>query len=200
MPPGEVVLLRHGETEWSRDGRHTGRTDIPLTDRGRDEARLLGPLLRAYQFAEVRVSPLARARETAGLAGLPAGVVDPDLAEWDYGAYDGRSTPQIQAERPGWSLWRDGVPAGESVEAVGARADRVLERIRPRLADGDVALVGHGHALRVLGARWVGLSAAAGALLGLGTGTLSVLGFEHQRPCLHHWNAPVSWPDSDGSG
>lgn len=186
---GEVVLVRHGETEWSRDGRHTGRSDIPLTTKGEQQAEALGRLLGDRRFVRVFCSPLARARDTARLAGLSVTDVDGDLAEWDYGAYDGRTTVQIRAERPGWDVWHDGVVHGESVGEVGRRADAVLDRVRPALDGGDVALVGHGHALRVLGARWLGLDADAGRLFALDTATLSVLGHERERAVLRSWNA-----------
>jgi broad specificity phosphatase PhoE len=187
---GEVVLLRHGQTAWSRDGRHTGRTDIPLDEAGEAQARALTAALTGFRFALVLVSPLRRARRTAELAGLGGRETDPDLAEWDYGLYDGRTTAEIREERPGWSLWRDGVPLGESIEQVATRADRVLARVRPRLADGDVALVGHGHALRILAARWIGQPAPLAARLQLGSGTVSVLGHEHEDPTVHTWNCP----------
>jgi broad specificity phosphatase PhoE len=190
---GQVLLLRHGETAWSRDGRHTGRSDVPLTAVGEQQAGMLAPVVARYHVVEVLVSPRQRARATARLAGLADATVDDDLAEWDYGAYEGISTAEIRHDRPGWYLWRDGVPDGETVQQVGERADRVLARIRPALRRGDVALVGHGHALRILAARWIGLPAAAGAGLRLDTGTVNVLGHEHDRPVLRHWNAPLSW-------
>ncbi len=185
---GEIVLVRHGETEWSRDGRHTGRSDVVLTPLGAQQARALGALLHGRRFVAVLTSPLSRARETARLAGLVDAQTDTNLAEWDYGAYDGRSTAQIRTERAGWDLWRDGVVDGETVDDVGRRADDVLARVRPCLADGDVALVGHGHALRVLAARWLGLPAQGGRLLALDTATMSVLGHEREREVLRTWN------------
>ena len=193
---GEVILLRHGETEWSAAGRHTGRTDVPLTARGEATAKALRPALERRQLRAVFTSPATRARRTAELAGLEGAGQDPDLWEWDYGGYEGRTTGGIQAERPGWYLWRDGVPPGdaqhpgETVEHVGARADAVLRRIRPLLADGDVALVAHGHVLRVLTARWLGLEPAAGRLFRLDTGTISTLGTEHAEPVILSWNVP----------
>jgi len=188
---GIVLLVRHGETEWSRDGRHTGRTDIPLTGTGEAQAAAVRATLAALRFQLVLCSPSGRARRTAELAGLTDIELDPDLVEWDYGDYEGRTTADIQQDRPGWYLWTDGVPDGETVAQVGARADRVLARIAPALEAGDVALVGHGHALRVLAARWIDLPPAAGARLRLDTGTLSRLGAEHERPVLDTWNAPV---------
>src|SRR5918911_811134 len=185
----EVVLVRHGETEWSRDGRHTGRTDIPLTDKGRRQAEKLGELLRDRSFSLVLTSPLQRASETCRLAGL-GDVARPtdDLLEWDYGEYEGITTPQIRESRPGWLLWRDGCPAGEDAAAVGKRADRVLEQTEH--AGADVALFAHGHVLRVITARWLGLPPDSGALFALSTATLSVLGYEREVRVIRLWNAP----------
>jgi probable phosphoglycerate mutase len=196
---GELILLRHGETEWSASGRHTGRTDIPLTPRGEAAAASLAPALARRRIVAVFTSPAQRAVRTAELAGLAGAKPDPDLWEWDYGGYDGRTTPEIQAERPGWYLWRDGVVAGDSshpgetVAQVGAREDAVLSRVRPLLGepDGDVALVAHGHVLRVLTARWLGLEPAAGRLFRLDTGTFSTLGTEHDVPVITTWNVPA---------
>lgn len=192
-----VVLARHGETEWSKDGRHTGLSDIPLTAKGEDQARALRAALAHRTFGKVLVSPLARATRTAELAGLAGYETDPDLTEWDYGDYEGRTTRDISAElgRP-WSIWSSGVekdPAlGESVEAVGARADAVFARLGRAVDRGeDVLLVAHGHLLRVLTARWLRLPAADGALFALDTGTLSELGYEHDEPVIEVWNAPV---------
>jgi probable phosphoglycerate mutase len=186
----EIALARHGETEWSRDGRHTGRTDIPLTDTGRRQARLLGESLAEWSFVKVLSSPLQRALETCKLAGLEDSVeTTDDLLEWDYGEYEGITTPQIRESRPDWYLWRDGCPGGEQPGDVGARADRVLAAIAD--CDGDVALFAHGHILRVIAARWIGLGPEAGALLALNTGTLSVLGYERETRVLMRWNAPV---------
>jgi broad specificity phosphatase PhoE len=182
-----VVLVRHGETEWSRDGRHTGRTDVPLTDTGQRQAELLRPRLGAERFVLVLTSPLSRAFDTCRLAGLgDAAQVDPDLLEWDYGEYEGRTTTEIRAERPGWVMWRDGCPGGEGAGAVGARADRVIERCRT--AGGDVALFSHGHVLRVVGARWTGARAEAGESLLLSTASASVLGYERGTPAIALWN------------
>jgi broad specificity phosphatase PhoE len=188
---GELILVRHGETEWARDGRHTGRTDVPLTPRGEEQARSLAPLLADRAIVLTLVSPAQRARRTAELSGLTEAETDDRLWEWDYGAYEGRTTPQIGEERPGWYLWRDGVVGGETVEQVGARVDGVLDRVRPSLAEGDVALVAHGHVLRVLTARWLGLSPAGGRLFRLDTGTLSTLGTEHDQPVIRSWNVPA---------
>lgn len=187
-PPGVVVLLRHGETAWSRDRRHTGRTDVPLTDTGEAQARDAARLLAGRSFAAVRTSPLVRASRTAELAGFPDARPDPDLQEWDYGAYDGVTTDEIHQRRPGWVLWEDGCPDGEQPADVGRRADRVLAAVRPVLDRGDVLLVAHGHLLRVLAARWVGLPAAAGRLLRLDTATVSRLGHEHDDPVVLGWN------------
>jgi broad specificity phosphatase PhoE len=189
----EIVLARHGETEWSRDGRHTGRTDIPLTDEGRRQARVLGRALGEWSFGRVLASPLERAVETCRLAGLGDRVeITDDLLEWDYGEYEGITTPQIREQRPDWYLWRDGCPGGEQPGDVARRVDRVLAAVGAERE--DVALFAHGHVLRVLAARWVGLGPEAGALLALGTGTLSVLGFERETRVVRRWNAPVPAP------
>jgi broad specificity phosphatase PhoE len=199
---GQLLLLRHGETEWSRSGRHTGRTDIPLTQRGEDAAAALAPGLARRDIVAVFASPAGRALRTAELAGLTRPdapwqlQVDPDLQEWDYGGYEGRTTSDIQKERPGWYLWRDGVPPGdaehpgETVEQVGQRVDAVLARVRPLLPGGDVALVAHGHSLRILTARWLELDADGGRLFRLDTGTVSTLGTEHAMPVITSWNVP----------
>lgn len=188
---GELILVRHGETEWARDGRHTGRTDVPLTPRGEEQARSLAPLLADRAIVLTLVSPAQRARRTAESAGLTGLETDERLWEWDYGAYEGRTTAQIRQDRPGWYLWRDGVVGGETVDQVGARVDAVLERVRPHLAEGDVVLAAHGHVLRVLTARWLGLPPADGRLFKLSTGTLSVLGTEHDVPVIALWNLPA---------
>ncbi|MFD9950187.1 histidine phosphatase family protein [Nonomuraea sp. NPDC059023] len=191
----ELLLLRHGETEWSKNGRHTGRTDLPLTTHGEGQAAALAPLVKGNGFDLALVSPAQRARRTAELAGLTDYEVDPDLWEWDYGGYEGITTATIRETRPGWYLWRDGVipgdaeHPGESAAQVGARADRVIARARA--ADGEVALVAHGHFLRVLAARWLGLPPEDGRLFRLDTGTYSKLGFEHAEPVVLNWNAPV---------
>jgi broad specificity phosphatase PhoE len=184
----KVVLVRHAETEWSRAGRHTGRTDIPLTDRGRAAAERLAGRLADCGFALVLASPALRARETAALCGLgDAAQEREDLWEWDYGDYEGRTTSEIRSERPDWWLWRDGCPGGESPSDVGARADRVLAQIDR--AEGTIAVVAHGHILRVLAARWISMEPAAGGRLLLSTGTLSLLGHEHATRVISRWNA-----------
>ena len=185
--PPEVVLLRHGETEWSRTGQHTGSTDVPLTDRGRQEAEALGEALRARGFELVLTSPLQRALDTCRLAGYgDEAQRREDLREWDYGDYEGRKTVDIREERPGWTLWRDGVPGGETVAQVGERADRVIAELRE--LTGDSVLFAHGHVLRVLAARWVGLEPDAGRLFALDTATISVLGYEREIAVLRSWN------------
>lgn len=186
----ELLLARHGETEWSLNGRHTGTTDLPLTDNGRARARRLAPRLAGREFALVLTSPLRRARETCELAGLAdRAEVRDDLREWNYGDYEGVTTPEIHERDPDWSLWRDGCPNGEAAADVGARADRVIAEARSE--GGDVICFGHGHMLRVLGARWVELPAEDGGLLGLGTGALCTLGYEHDLPIVVHWNEQV---------
>lgn len=188
---GELVLVRHGQTEWSATGRHTSYTDLPLSTDGERQAEALKLALRRRTFIAVLCSPRRRALRTAELAGLTITGIDPDLREWDYGRYEGRTSAQIWQDRPDWRLWRDGCPGGERPEQVGARLDRVLTRVRELLVRGDVALLGHGHALRVAGARWIGLAPSAGGLLRLDTGTLSSLGYEHARPVVLTWNSPV---------
>ena len=182
------MLVRHGETDWSESGRHTGSTDVPLTDRGRRQARALGERLRDRRFALVLTSPLQRATETCRLAGFGAGraLTREELREWDYGEYEGRRTVDIRQERPGWLLWDDGVPGGETLDEVGRRVDRVIDEIRR--VDGDVAVFAHGHVLRVLAARWVGLPPREGRVLALDTGTVSILGFERETSVLRLWN------------
>jgi broad specificity phosphatase PhoE len=187
----EIVLVRHAETEWSREGRHTGRADIPLSDRGRTVAATLAERLRSWRFQLVLVSPLARARETCELAGLQAQAQPrEELLEWDYGDYEGLTTPQIRERRPGWQLWHDGCPGGESAADVGARADQAIAELKALdgAAGGAIAIFSHGHMLRVLGARWIGLAPADGARLGLCTGAISVLGYERETPILARWN------------
>jgi broad specificity phosphatase PhoE len=184
----DVWLLRHAQTQWSLDGRHTGRTDIPLTDDGRAAARALRERVAGHAFAAVLCSPLSRARETCSLAGLgdtPA--LRDDLLEWDYGDYEGITTAEIHEQRPDWLLWRDGCPNGESADEVGARVDRVIDEVLG--AGGDVALVAHGHVLRVLAARWLQQPGAFGGRLKLATGTLSVLGFERELRAIARWNS-----------
>ena len=184
----EVILVRHGATDWSTSGRHTGRTDIPLDDEGRAQAKVLGERLVEWNFSLVLTSPLQRARETCALAGLADRArVEADLSEWDYGDYEGLTTEQIRETRPGWTVFEGGVVDGETVDEVGARADRVIARLAA--VDGAVALFSHGHMLRILGARWLGLPAVDGRLLGLDTATLSVLGHEHEARVVRRWNA-----------
>jgi len=182
-----LVVVRHGETEWSLSGRHTGRTDLPLLEEGRLEALEIGRRLAGHEFALVLSSPLRRARETCEIAGFGSRAQPcDDLHEWDYGEYEGRTTDEIRAVRPGWSLWDDGVPAGETVADVAERADRVIASARAQA--GDVLAFAHAHVLRVLGARWVGLPGIAGALFSLAPATLSVLGWERDVPVVNRWN------------
>jgi broad specificity phosphatase PhoE len=188
-PLSGVYLARHGETAWSLSGQHTGRTDLPLTESGERNACALGERLRGFTFAKVFTSPLQRAMRTCELAGFGgAAEVDPDLVEWDYGQYEGRRSVEIHAERPDWLLFRDGCPGGESPEQVGARADRVVARMRA--VNGDVLLFSSGHFLRVLASRWLGLGAVAGQYFLLGTASLSALGYEHKltEPAIRLWN------------
>lgn len=184
-----VYLARHGETAWSLTGQHTGLTDLPLTERGERNAKSLGQRLRGLQFARILTSPLQRAQRTCELAGFKdAAQIDPDLMEWNYGEYEGRRTIDIHAERPDWQLFRDGCPGGESPQQVGARADRVVKRVR--VAAGDVLLFSSGHFLRVLAARWLGLEASFGRYLMLSTASLSALGYEHNaaQPAIRLWD------------
>jgi probable phosphoglycerate mutase len=182
--------IRHGETAWSLSGQHTGTTDIPLTDNGRRLAGRLRPALAKEEFALVLTSPLQRARETCELAGFgDKAVLESDLVEWNYGAYEGLTPKQIHAQAPGWLIFRDGCPGGETPEQVGARTDRVIARARA--AGGDVALFAHGHVLRVLAARWLGLPPGAGQHFLLDTGTLGVLGYYRDIPAVRIWNAPL---------
>lgn len=188
-PLPTVYLARHGETEWSRAGKHTGRTDIPLTQIGEANARQLGLRLRGLRWEQVYTSPLVRARRTCELAGYgDRAVVDADLAEWDYGDYEGRRTAEILAERPDWLLFRDGCPNGESFTALAGRADRVIARLRA--VDGDVLVFGHSHFSRILAARWLGLAVADARCFILGTASLSALSYEHtrQEPAIRFWN------------
>lgn len=187
VPTQRCVLVRHGETEWSLAGRHTGRTDVSLLPEGEAQARALPPRLSAFDFIAVLTSPLTRARTTAELAGLGDRMaIEPDLVEWDYGAYEGVTTEQIREERPGWDLFVDGVPAGESIQDVAARVDRVIARVRA--TPGDVACVAHSHVLRVLGARWIGLDPVVGRSLILDPAACSVLGSDRGQPVLDAWN------------
>ena len=187
MSVPEVWLVRHAQTAWSEAGRHTGRTDIPLTEQGRAQARELRGRLGGRAFALVLTSPLRRARETCALAGYGEHAqLRDDLMEWDYGEYEGRTTPDISRERPGWSLWRDGCPGGERAPDVAARVDRVIAEALG--ADGDVALFAHGHLLRALGARWLEQPAEFGARMVLGTAAISVLGSEREARAVKTWN------------
>lgn len=191
---GDLLLVRHGETEWSVSGQHTSWTDLPLTQHGEEQAKLLAPLLSGRTFSLALTSELGRAIRTAELAGITGAVTDPDLHEWDYGAYEGVTTIDIHRTRPDWDLWTDGVPPGpeghpgESPEQIGRRADRVLARVDTALPDGDVVLVAHAHFLRVLTARRLGLAPAEGRLFQLATGTVSRLSTEHDRPVIAEWN------------
>lgn len=191
------MVIRHGQTEWSLSGRHAGRTDVALTEAGEASARALAPRLARRPLAAVFSSPLSRAVRTAELAGLTGVETDPDLREWDYGGYEGLTAEQIRAQRPGWDLWRDGVVPGdadhpgEALAQVAARTDAVLDRIRPLLDGGDVAVVAHGHLARVLTVRWLGLDASASRLLGHPhPGTLAFLAVEDGQPVISAWNVP----------
>jgi broad specificity phosphatase PhoE len=185
----KLVVVRHGATEWSEEGRHTGRTDVPLLEEGREQARRLGAALASAAFGLVLTSPLTRAAETCVLAGFGgrAEATD-DLLEWDYGTYEGRTTAEIRAEAPGWTLWADGVPGGETAADVGRRVDRVIERARGEPA--GTLCFAHGHVLRVLASRWVGLPPVGGRLLAFDAGRLGVLGWEREVPVIERWNAP----------
>jgi broad specificity phosphatase PhoE len=183
----EIVVVRHGETEWSASGQHTSRTDLPLTEAGRERARQLAPRLAERHFSLVLCSPLKRARETCELAGFgDVAVISNDLHEWDYGEYEGLTTPQIRERRPDWNLWRDGCPGGESPDQVGFRADRVLGVLRA--ASGDALAFAHGHIIRVIAAQWTAQPVAFGARLALSTGAMSSLGFERESEVLAEWN------------
>jgi broad specificity phosphatase PhoE len=182
-----IWLIRHGETAWSLSGAHTGRTDLPLTQAGCTNAVAVGRYLAGRSFSLVLVSPLSRARETCRLAGYSeVAQVDPNLCEWNYGDYEGRTTADIRKERPDWFLWKDGVPNGETVDQVGARGEAVIARAMQ--FEGDVALFAHGHILRILTARWLGLPADCGRLFALGTGSVSMLGFERETRVISQWN------------
>jgi broad specificity phosphatase PhoE len=186
---GEIVLIRHGQTEWSAAGRHTSYTDLDLTAEGERQARAAGERLAGRAFVAVISSPRRRALRTAELAGLAVTATTEDLAEWNYGTYEGITSATIHETDPGWSLWTDGAPGGETPGEITVRIDRVLSHARDLTAQGDVALIAHGHSLRVAGARWIGLPASGGGRLKLGTATLSVLGFEHGTPAIDSWNA-----------
>jgi broad specificity phosphatase PhoE len=186
----ELWLVRHGETEWSLSGAHTSRTDIPLTEQGRRRAEKLRDYLKGTKFDAVFVSPMQRARETCAIAGFgDVAVVDDGLKEWDYGIYEGKTTKEIQEKIPGWSVWKDEIVGGETVEHVGVRADGVIGQALAAAPDGGkVALFAHAHILRILAARWIGLAATGGALLALGTGSVSVLGWERETRVIQSWN------------
>lgn len=196
---GEIWLIRHGETAWSLSGRHTGTTDVPLTPHGVRQAELLGRRIAGKRFALVLTSPLARARETCRLVGLGTGAeLDADLAEWDYGDLEGRTSAEIRAGIPGWTIWTGAVPGGETAAQVGARADRAIGRARRE--DGDVALFAHGHLLRVLAARWLGLAAEGGRYFALDTASLSVLGQEGEESVIRSWNERCVGGESQEEG
>lgn len=191
IPAHQVFLVRHGETEWSLNGRHTGITDIPLTEHGRQVARLLRPILAKESFTLALTSPLQRARETCRLAGFEDTHIEPDLMEWNYGRYEGLTPAEIHATAPGWLLFRDGAPGGEQPEEIGARVDRVIEKARA--VKGDVIVFAHGHVLRVLAARWVGLPSSEGQHFLLDTATMNILSYYRGIPAIKRWNAPVQF-------
>ena len=188
-PERQVWLVRHGETEWTRSGRHTGRSDIPLTDLGRQQAEALVGRLADHHFELVLTSPRSRAADTARLAGFAdTMVLDPDLREWDYGAFEGRTTPEIRTEIPDWSIWTGPWRGGETLDEVATRADRVIERCLDPNTEGDALLFAHGHFLRILAARWIGLPARTGRSFALGTATVGILGWERQTRVIETWN------------
>ncbi len=189
---GELWLVRHGETEWSRAGKHTGRTDLPLTSEGEAAASAMKTHLSEQSFAQVLTSPLRRAHDTARRAGFPDVVVDDDLAEWDYGDYEGLTTPEIRDSVPGWTIWTHGCPGGETGEEVAERLDRVVAKARA--ADGDTLVFAHGHSLCALTARWLDLPIRDGRLFRLDTTTTSLLGEFHEAPVLKRWNSPIQHP------
>ncbi len=186
----ELWIVRHGETEWSASGKHTSRTDIPLTDQGRARAKKLGEYLKATRFDAVFVSPMQRARETCDIAGFgKQAIVDDQLKEWDYGVYEGKTTSEIREEVPGWSVWKNPIISGETAEHVGQRADAVIQQALAAAPNGGkVALFAHAHILRILAARWIGLEARGGSLFALGTGSVGVLGWERETRVIEHWN------------
>ncbi len=196
--PARIALIRHGQTEWSANGRHTSVTDIDLTPAGEQQAGKIGEMLRGLALSPVtvRCSPRHRSRRTAELAGLTVDEVVPDLAEWNYGDYEGITSAQVHQTRPGWSIFADGAPGGETPQQVSDRADRVLALARDRLVDGDVALVGHGHMSRVLAVRWVGLPILAGNLILMDPAAITVLGRYHDEPCIEHANVVPFLPGS----
>jgi broad specificity phosphatase PhoE len=185
-----IYLIRHGETEWAKSGRHTGLTDIPLTDAGREQAGFLLPIFDDVKFARILSSPLQRALETAKLAGLSSRLeLDKELLEWDYGGYEGLTTAQIRERVPGWSIWTNACPGGETINQISERADRVVAKLSA--IEGNIAIFSHGHFLRVLVSRWIGLSADHGRHFLLGTSTLSILGYEHETQVIKTWNGPL---------
>lgn len=189
-PAQQVFIVRHGETEWSLSGQHTGSTDIPLTEHGRQVARLLRPILAKQSFALALTSPLQRAQETCRLTGFgDVAKVEPDLVEWNYGRYEGLTPAQIHATAPGWLIFRDGCPGGEQPEEIGTRVDRVIAKVRA--VEGNVALFAHGHVFRVLAARWLGFPASAGQHFLLDTATMTILSYYRGIPAIKQWNAPV---------
>ena len=188
VPERQVYVVRHGETTWAASGRHTGRTDIPLTDTGRAQAAAIGARLTGRRFALVLTSPLMRASETAALAGFADAIRDPDLQEWDYGVFEGRTSAEIRETEPDWTIWRGPWPEGETIDEVAARADRVIAQCRAPEVDGDSLVFAHGHLLRVLAARWLGLPPTGGALFALSTATLGVLGWDKGEPVMESWN------------
>jgi len=187
-PERQIWLVRHGETEWARLGRHTGRTDIPLTDVGREQALALGRRLAGHRFDLVLTSPLSRAAETASLAGFADAALEPNLMEWDYGAHEGRTSAAIRDDFDAWTIWSGPWPKGETVDAVGARADRVLARCLDATVTGDSLLFAHGHLLRILAARWLRQPPTAGAFFALGTATVGILGWDRLNPVIETWN------------
>lgn len=191
MGAARIWLIRHGETEWTRSGQHTGTTDIPLTDHGREQARALAPLVAGAHFVSVLSSPMTRARDTARLAGVADPEITDDLCELGYGEYEGRTTAEIRKTDTGWSVWDDDAPGGEKLAAAAARCRRVIEHVEG--SDGDVALFGHGHIFRILGATWIGLPPTGGKLLGLSPASVSILGHEHEYHVLDLWNLTPSF-------
>jgi broad specificity phosphatase PhoE len=189
MSQPELWMCRHGETEWSRSGRHTSHTDVPLVPVGEERARAMGSRLAGVTFDLILTSPKRRARDTAALAGHPSAEVSPDVSEWDYGDYEGMTTPTIRETVPGWTIWTHPAPGGETAAEVSARADRVVARVRSSAVT-RALVFSHGHFLRVLGARWIGLPPESGARFRLDTGTLSVLGWERETPAFDRWNVP----------
>ncbi len=186
----QIYLIRHGETEWSKDGRHTGRSDIPLTETGREQASFLVPVFDEAKFTHIYSSPLQRSLETARLAGVGNKVeIWDDLREWDYGEYEGITTQKIREKVPGWTIWTHPVPHGETAQEISRRADRVAARLHE--IEGNVAIFSHGHFLRVLAARWLGLEVSCGRFFLLGTSTLSILGYEHENAAIKTWNGPL---------